>query len=175
MKQRFFWAALLLVPAAVCAAQDTPVVRETQPRRPVKGDPVLNPAPANRHPGLPARALAQGARADREPEKAHWASARWTRARLQLPGTAQNAVTVPAGGTVLVRASWRGPYAVGLTIQKQGATLATATTSKRYDGSMVATAQAKVPYAGEVVIRAAGPGSQSVRVDLYVGVVPDAQ
>ena len=55
MKQRFFWAALLLLPPAVCAAQDTAVVRETQPRKPVKGDPVLNPAPANRHPG-PSRA-----------------------------------------------------------------------------------------------------------------------
>jgi hypothetical protein len=170
--RRLLDAALLLLAAAICAAQGAPVVRETQPRKPVKGDPALNSASANPHPGLPARALAQGARAEREPEKAHWAVARWTRATLQPPGTAQKTVTVPASGTVLVRASWPGPSAVDLTIQKQGATLATAAASKRYDGVMVATAQAKVPSAGEVVIRAAGPGSQSVKVDLYVGVLP---
>ena len=79
MKPRFLWAALLLMSAAVSAAQE-PVVRETQPRKPAKGDPALNPASANPHPGLSARALAQGARREREPEKAHWASARWTRA-----------------------------------------------------------------------------------------------
>lgn len=169
------WAMLLLLPAAVCAAQDAPVVRETQPRKPVTGDPVLNPSPSNSHPGLPARALTEGARADREPEETHWASARWTRATLQLPGTAQKTVTVPAAGTVLVRASWPGPSSVGLTIQKQGATLATATASKRFDGEMIATAQAKVSSAGEVVIRAAGPGSQSVKVDLYVGVLAAAR
>jgi len=83
-------------------------------------------------------------------------------------------VTSAGCGTVLVRASWPGPSAVALTIQKQGATLATATSSKRYDGAMIATAQAKVPSAGEVVIRAAGPGSQSLKVDLYVGVLAAA-
>ena len=40
---------------------------------------------------------------------------------------------------------------------------------------MVATAQAKVNSAGEVVIQAAGPGSHSVKVDLYVGVLPSGR
>ena len=175
MRERVFWTTVLLLLAAVCAAaQDAPrpVVKETQPRRPVHGDPALNPDSANQHPGLPARALAQGSRAEREPEKAHWESARWTRATLQLPSDAQKTVTVPAAGTLLVRASWPGPSDLDLTIQKRGATLATAKATKRSDGAMVATAQAKVPSAGEVVIRAAGGGSHAVKVDLYVGVLP---
>ena len=176
MRQKLIWALLLLLPAAVCAAQDAPVVRETQPRKPVTGDPALkaSASPPASQPPLPARALAAGARAEREPEKASWGEAKWTRATLQLPGTPQKAVTVPAAGTVLVRASWPGTAPVGLTIQKQGSTLATATSTKRFDGATVATAQAKVPTAGEVVIRASGPGSQSVKVDLYVGILPAA-
>jgi hypothetical protein len=166
---------LLLLSAAVCVAQQAPVVKETQPRRPIHGDPALNPQSGGRHPVLPARALAQESRAEREEEDSRWGTARWTRATLQLPGTAQKTVTVPAAGTVLVRASWPGPSALDVTIEKQGTTLATAKATKRSDGGMVATAQAKVSSAGEVVVRAAENGSQSVKVDLYVGVRPSTR
>jgi len=175
MRRKLVWALVLLIPAAVCAAQDSAVVKDTQTRKPVTGDPVVSVSPSNPHPGLPPGALSAGGRVEREAENARWESAKWTRATLQLPGTTQKSVIVPAAGTVLVRASWPGPSAVGVAIQKGGATLATATPVKRFDGAMVATTQAKVSTAGEVVIRATGSGSQLVKVDLYVGILEAAR
>jgi hypothetical protein len=173
MKVRSVWAAPLLL-AAVCAAQDAPRVRESQPRSRVDGDPVVNPSRSRPHPGLPARARAEGERGEAVRERTNWAAARWTRATLQLPGTTQKAIAVPAPATLLLRASWTGPP-VAVTIVKQGITLATATPRRRFDGVMIATIQAKVPAAGEVVIRATESGSQPVKVDLYVGVLAAAR
>lgn len=163
---------LLLLGAPICVAQQGPRIEDAPPRKPVSGDPVIRFAASNPKPTLPAKARIERGRPERTEEKARWADAKWTHAILQLPGTKEHAVSLPSAGAVLVRASWPGSAPVTVTILKQGNTLATANTTKRFDGSTVATAQAKVPASGQVVVRASG--SPSVKVDLYVGALTGA-
>jgi hypothetical protein len=164
---------LLLLGASICRAQEAQV-KDTRPRKPVSGDPVIHFAASNPRPTLPAKARTGSGPAERTEERAHWAEARWTHATLQLPGTKEKTIAFPSAGTVFVRASWSGSAPVAVTVVKQGSTLATAKSAKRFDGSTVATAQAKVASPGQVVIRASGSGSAAVKVDLYVGALPGA-
>lgn len=161
---------LLLLGASLGRAQEGAQVKDAPPRKPVSGDPVIHFSASNPRPTLPAKALAGSGRAERTEEKTHWSEAQWTHSTLQLPGTKEKAVAFRSAGTVFVRASWSGSAPVALTVVQQGSTLATAKTTKRFDGSTVATAQAKVASPGQVVIRATGSGSS--KVDLYVGARP---
>jgi hypothetical protein len=174
MTARYLWALLLLL-AAASVAQDVPArIRELQPRTLVSDDQAVNPSSFKSRPALPARARAEGARARVERANAGWESARWTRAVLQLPGTAQKTIAVSAPSTLLIRASWTSQSDLAVTVVKGTSTLATARLAKRFDGERIATAQVRVPSAGDIVIRATGSGSQPVKVDLFVGVLAAA-
>lgn len=173
--KRLFASLLLLLMAAPAAsrAQEGAQVKDAAPRKPVSGDPVIHFDASNPAPTLPAKARAGTGRTERTEEKARWGEAKWTHATLQLPGTKEKTVAFPAAGTALVRASWSGSAPVSVTVVQQGNTLATAKNVKRFDGSTVATAQAKVAP-GQLVIRATGSGSAAVKVDLYVGAMSGA-
>ena len=165
---------LLLLGTSICGAQEGTQIKDARPRKPVSGDPVIHFVATNPAPTLPAKARTDTGQPERTVEKAHWAEAKWTHSTLQLPGTKEKTVAFSSAGTVFVRASWPGSAPVAVTVVKQGSTLATAKSTKRFDGSTMATAQAKVASPGQVVIRASGSGSAAVKVDLYVGALPGA-
>ena len=85
------------------------------------------------------------------------------------PGAAHHQGAVPSN--VLVRATWKGSPTLAVSVVKQGATVATTKVTRRFDGEMVATAQAELTSAGDIVIQASDSGSQPAKVDVYVGIL----
>jgi hypothetical protein len=169
---RCFGLLPLLLLAMTASAQDVPVaIKDSALRPPASDNPIVNPSSLKPLPSLPAKALAQKARSEEEEREQGWGSAQWTHASLQIPGSAQQTIKVAAPSNVLVRATWRGSPTLAVSVVKQGATVATTKAIKRFDGDMVATAQAKLTSAGDIVIQASDSGSQPAKVDVYVGIL----
>ena len=176
MKGKFIGVLPLLLLAVTASAQNVPVtMKESPPQLKASDDPVINPSSSKPLPSLPAKALAQKARFEIEERSQGWGSAKWTHASLQLPGPAQRTIKVLAPSNVLVRATWKGSPTLVVRVLKQGAAVATTNATKRFDGEMVGTAQAKLTSAGDIVIQASDSVSQPTNVDVYVGILAAAR
>jgi hypothetical protein len=160
----------LLVVSVLAQPSPRPRVREVPGRKRVSGDPLINPATTNPHPGLPtsARREERGATPERHDET--WAAARWTTSTLQLPGNAKKTISVAAPSIVLIRASWPDQSDLTVRATRGNTTLASAKGIKKPGIGKVASTQVKVPSPGNIVIGATGPGSP--KVTLYVGILP---
>lgn len=176
MSTRLVGVATLLVSflAVPAFAQPSPRprVREVAGHKRVSGDPLVNPATANRHPGLPDAARPEherGASPERHDET--WAAARWTTSSLQLPGNARKTISVTAPSTVLIRASWPDQSDLTVSVARGNTTLGSARGTKKPGVGKIATTQVKVPSAGNITIGVTGP-SPGTKVTLYVGIVP---
>jgi hypothetical protein len=145
-----------------------PPVEETKTRRPVTGDPAINPTSGAKPPEIPAAALTDD-RGEEEKRTEGWAVAKWTTHTLQPSGSARQTIPVAAPSILLLRASWAGTDDVTITVTKGGKTLATLTGASAQAGGRLATARVNVPSAGDVVIVARG--ARTAKVILRVGVL----
>jgi hypothetical protein len=171
MKAQLIVLPLMLL-AVTASAQNAPAtLKESTPQPRASDDPHINPLSSKALPSLPAKAREQKARFEEEERTQGWGSARWTHSSLQLPGQAQQTISVSAPSHVLVRASWTGSPTLTVRVVNQGATVATIDPTKRHDGEMVGTAHAKLSSAGNIIIQASDSGSQSAKVDVYVGIL----
>jgi hypothetical protein len=139
----------------------------------IADNPLVNPASKKPVTPLPAMARTQRATGEVEKEQAAWAQAKWTRATLTVRGTAKKSVTLASPSTLMVRASWKGAPDLAIAVSKDGSELAKASKAPPGpDGLTVATAEVRVPAAGEVVVQ--GTSGAAVKVDRYIGVIASA-
>lgn len=163
---------VVLSVAAPAAAQPAPRprVQETAPAKRVMNDPAVNPKSSTPHPGLPAGALVDDGRGEREERREGWAVARWTVHTLRLPSSAKRSISIAAPSVLLIRASWPDASDLTISVTKGGASLASIKGTSAGAGGRLATGYVTIPSAGELVVAASGGSAGTVT--LHVGVLP---
>ena len=147
-----------------------PLIKESPKRVRISDNPLVNPASSKPLPSLP-RALYSAPRTEKEIGDSGWQKARWSHYTLRVSGAANKSLSIATPSVVMLKASWHNKTEITFSLIKNGTTIASAKSGIRFDKSRLATIHAKVPSAGNLVIRAANSTSTPAAVDLYVGIL----
>ena len=147
-----------------------PLIKESPKRVRISDNPLVNPASFKPLPSLP-RAAYSAPRTEKEIEDSGWQKARWSHYTLRVSGAANKSLFIATPSVVMLKASWHNKTEITFSLIKNGTTIASAKSGTRFDKSRLATIHAKVPSAGNLVIRAANNTSTPAAVDLYIGIL----